>query len=62
MLQVLGLVAHQRRTERLGDMAAALAVEVAYAKAARLLSDLAGVSLSARSIRRQVLTIARFPA
>jgi hypothetical protein len=58
MLQVLGLVAHQRRTERLGDMAVALAVEVAYAKAARLLSDLGGVSLSARSIRRQVLTIA----
>lgn len=58
MLQVLGLVAHQRRTERLGDMAVALAVEVAYAKAARLLSDLAGVCLSARSIRRQVLSIA----
>lgn len=58
MLQVLGLVAHQRRTERLGDMAVALAVEVAYAKAARLLSELGGVSLSARSIRRQVLSIA----
>lgn len=58
MLQVLGLVAHQRRTERLGDMAVGLAVEVAYAKAARLLSDLGGVSLSARSIRRQVLSIA----
>lgn len=58
MLEVLGLVAHQRRTARLGEMAVALAVEVAYAKAARFLSDLAGVSLSARSIRRQVLTIA----
>ncbi len=58
MLQVLGLVAHQRRTERLGDMAVALAVEVAYAKTARLLSDLAGVSLSARAVRRQVLSIA----
>lgn len=58
MLQVLGLVAHQRRTERLGELAIELAVEVAYAKAARLLSDLAGISLSARSIRRQVLTIA----
>jgi hypothetical protein len=58
MLQVLGLVAHQRRTERLGELAVALAVEVAYAKAARLLSDLAGISMSARSIRRQVLSIA----
>lgn len=58
MLQVLGLRAHQRRTDRLGDLAASLAVEVAYAKAARLLSELAGVALSARSIRRHVISIA----
>lgn len=58
MLQVLGLRAHQRRTDRLGELASSLAVEVAYAKAARLLSELAGVALSARSIRRQVLSIA----
>lgn len=58
MLQVLGVAPHQRRTERLGDLAVALAVEVAYAKAARLLSDLAGVCLSARSIRRQILSVA----
>ena len=58
MLQVLGLRAHQRRTDRLGDLAAGLAVEVAYAKAARLLWELAGVALSARSIRRHVISIA----
>lgn len=56
--QVLGLAPHQRGTDRLADLAASLAVEVAYAKAARLLSELAGVALSARSIRRQVLSIA----
>ncbi|MGI8874827.1 MAG: hypothetical protein ACR2KP_10945 [Egibacteraceae bacterium] len=39
-------------------MAAGLAGEVAYAKASRLLAELAGQSVSARSIRRDVLATA----
>jgi hypothetical protein len=35
-----------------------LAVEVAYAKAARLLADLAGIEVSARTVRRDTLAIA----
>ena len=54
--ELLGLRPHQRRTEALSELASALAVEVAYAKSARLLMELAGVALSARSIRRDVLT------
>jgi len=52
--ELLGLRPHQRRTERLGELAASLAVEVAYAKASRLLAALAGPSVSARSIRRDI--------
>jgi transposase-like protein len=48
----------QRRTEGLSRMAAGLAVEVAYAKAERLLAEIAGQQLSARSIRRDVLAMA----
>lgn len=56
--QLLGLGAHQRRTDGLSELAASLAVEVAYAKAARLLAELAGPSVSARSIRRDVIAMA----
>jgi len=55
---LLGLAAHQRRTERLSELAASLAVEVAYAKASRLLAELAGPAVSARSIRRDVIAMA----
>jgi len=56
--ELLGLRPHQRRTERLSELAASLAVEVAYAKASRLLASLAGPSVSARSIRRDVIAMA----
>jgi hypothetical protein len=58
VLELLGLRRHQRRTEALGDLAAGLAVEVAYAKASRLLSELSGIDVSARTIRRDTLAIA----
>jgi hypothetical protein len=57
-VQLLGLAAHQRRSEALGELAASLAVEVAYAKASRLLAELAGPSVSARTIRRDVIAMA----
>lgn len=56
--ELLGLRPHQRRTEALSSLAASLAVEVAYAKASRLLAELAGPSVSARSIRRDVIAMA----
>ena len=56
--QLLGLRPGQRRTDGLSMAAAALAVEVAYAKASRLLAEVGGVSLSARTIRRDVLAAA----
>lgn len=56
--QLLGLRPHQRRTERLSELAASLATEVAYAKAARLLSELAGPRVSPRTIRRDVIAMA----
>ena len=56
--ELLGLRPHQRRTEALSELAASLAVEVAYAKASRLLAELAGPSVSARSIRRDVIAMA----
>lgn len=56
--ELLGLRPHQRRTGRLSELAASLAVEVAYAKASRLLAELAGPTVSARSIRRDVLAMA----
>lgn len=49
---------HQRRTEGLSQLAASLAVEVAYAKASRLLAELACPSASARTIRRDVIAMA----
>jgi len=57
-LGLLGLRAHQRRTERVTELAAGLACEVAYAKASSLLAELAGVAVSARSIRRDVMVLA----
>ena len=39
-------------------MAVALATEVAYAKAARLLAELVGIDVSARSVRRDTLSLA----
>ena len=39
-------------------LAASLAVEVAYAKASRLLAELAGPVVSDRSIRRDVIAMA----
>ena len=56
--ELLGLGPHQRRTEALSALAACLAVEVAYAKASRLLAELAGPAVSARSIRRDVIAMA----
>ncbi|MGH9286467.1 MAG: hypothetical protein ACRD0M_12465, partial [Acidimicrobiales bacterium] len=56
--ELLGLRPHQRRTEALSELAASLAVEVAYAKASRLLAELAGPSVPARSIRRDVIAMA----
>jgi transposase-like protein/DNA-directed RNA polymerase subunit RPC12/RpoP len=56
--ELLGLRPHQRRTEALSQLAASLAVEVAYAKASRLLAELAGPAVSARSIRRDVIAMA----
>jgi hypothetical protein len=56
--ELLGLRPHQRRTGRLSELAASLAVEVAYAKASRLLAELAGPAVSARSIRRDVMAMA----
>ncbi|HXH56125.1 transposase [Iamia sp.] len=56
--ELLGLTPHQRRTDQLSEMAASLAVEVAYAKASRLLAELAGPQVSARSIRRDVIAMA----
>lgn len=56
--QLLGLAARQRRTGGLAQATAALAVEVAYAKAARLMAALGGVSVSARTIRRDLIDAA----
>ncbi len=56
--ELLGLAPHQRRTERLSELAASLAVEEAYAKASRLLAELAGPSVLTRSIRRDVIATA----
>lgn len=56
--QLLGLRAYQRRTDGLSEAAAALAVEVAYAKASRLLAEVGGLNVSARTIRRDVLALA----
>lgn len=58
VLELLGLAAHQRCSAAVGELAAALAVEVAYAKAARLLGELAGVEVSARTVRRETLALA----
>jgi len=53
--QLLGLAPRQRRTDGLSKATAALAVEVAYAKAARLMAEVGGVSVSPRTIRRDVI-------
>jgi hypothetical protein len=58
VLGLLGLRPHQRRTDRLGALAAGLATEVAYAKAARFLSELTGMRVSARTIRNDVVAVA----
>ncbi len=58
VLGVLGLRPHQRRTDRLAALAAGLATEVAYAKAARFLSDLTGIDVSPRTIRNDVVAAA----
>jgi transposase-like protein len=55
---LLGLRPHQRRTDQLSALAAGLACEVAYAKASRLLADLTGVAVSARTIRGDVVAAA----
>lgn len=57
-LELLGLRPHQRRTLALGELAAGLAVEVAYAKASRLLGELTGIEISARTLRRDTLGLA----
>ena len=58
VLELLGVKAHQRRSVGVAEMAAALATEVAYAKAARLLGELAGIDISARTVRRDTLSLA----
>ena len=58
VLELLGVGRHARRSVGVAEMAAALATEVAYAKAARLLVELAGIDLSARSVRRDTLSLA----
>jgi hypothetical protein len=58
VLELLGLRPHQRRTDRLAALAAGLATEVAYAKAARFLSELTGIAVSARTIRNDVVAVA----
>ncbi len=58
VLGLLGLRPHQRRTDRLAAMAAGLATEVAYAKAARFLSELTGIGVSPRTIRNDVVAVA----
>ena len=58
VLELLGVERHARRSVGVAEMAAALATEVAYAKAARLLGELAGIDLSARSVRRDTLSLA----
>jgi hypothetical protein len=55
LAQLLGLGRGQRRTEGLATATAALAVEVAYAKASRLMGEVGGVSVSARTIRRDLI-------
>ncbi len=57
VLGLLGLRPYQRRTDRLSELAVGLATEVAYAKASALLDELAGATVSARSIRRDVIAI-----
>jgi hypothetical protein len=57
-LGLLGLRPHQRRTDRLAGLAAGLATEVAYAKAARFLSELTGIRVSPRTIRNDVVAVA----
>lgn len=58
VLGLLGLRPHQRRTDRLAGLAAALATEVPYAKAALFLSELTGIEVSARTIRNDVVAVA----
>ena len=58
ILELLGLPAFKRRSVGVAEMAGALATEVAYAKASRLLAELAGIDLSARSVRRDTLSLA----
>lgn len=58
MLRLLGLRPHQRRTDRLAELAAGLATEVAYRRAARFLSDLTGTRVSPRTIRDDVTRVA----
>jgi len=58
VLELLGLAAHQRRSVGVAEMAAALATEVAYVKASRLLGELAGIDLSARTVRRDTVCLA----
>lgn len=58
VLGLLGLRPHQRRTDRLAALAAGLATEVAYGKAARFLSELTGIRVSPRTIRNDVVAVA----
>jgi hypothetical protein len=57
VLKLLGLAAFKRR-KGVAEMASALATEVAYARLARLLPGLAGIDLSARSVRHDTLSLA----
>lgn len=56
--ELLGLAPRQRRSDGLSTATAALAVEVAYAKASRLMAEVGGVSVSPRTIRRDLIAAA----
>jgi hypothetical protein len=56
--QLLGLAPRQRRSLEVSKATAALAVEVAYAKAARLMAEVGGIEVSARTIRRDLIASA----
>ena len=58
VLELLGVGRHQRRSVGVAETAAAFATEVAYATEFRLLAELAGIDVSARSVGRDSLSLA----
>lgn len=58
LAQLLGLAPRQHRIPELTKATAALAVEVGYAEASRLLAEVGGLEVSARTIRRDLIDAA----